>query len=981
MKTILGTLFAFFILIPVFGQDKSSDILLVHAGTVELGTTGYSYSSDVTLKYIAEYLWGLLEATSGYADAQVDYDSEAYAHSLSDIYYDPMHADLKATIGSGYRYVVLFDSDQAQAYPEILYEGCKQLSQTVLDAGGTPLLMMYRTDYLETEQLGEYAYRAGNGCGVDVVPAGYALEVAGLPGKQVAEARAQQAWLFACAIYTKITGLDPIATGYSPSYDKFEWSYNEYYDTRYAISDTDTANLRSYAVDAVETHSTNVHYNTSYEFDGSVVYRSIDVAAEPILNDIHYFYKGSSTHEFTAERIDIMVADTVNAPLTASVHFLGNQNFDTRNWTTNDLALRADTFATYADRGLFLFVGGSDEGAYAQDIIDSNQSNLVPMVFDWIKGFDRLSGTASTTAALNNQDCADLWDHYYLRGWKTIPLTVAMGRLNEKLPNFIASDDALHLSDPVMYMNASMMLTSTLGAELEVPSSMSIRRGDWTQAELKTAVLTGQEVIKELAYMSETAAYVPDSALGVLTDDLPGAVVGVPYTYPLQAAGGDEAYSWEVVSSSGLPAGLSLSSDGLLSGAAYEAGSFGLAFKVTDGTGAFRKVGLKLSIDPNSELPVANDDSITLLVNTTAAILLTGTDSDGSTSNLTYEVIDGPTNGTLTGTAPNLIYSPNPDFVGEDRFTFTVSDGVNDSVPATVSIVVGPAQTDLEFVDLNTDLIGNSLMVGGSANNLAVLGSASGSDYVYSVTYSGADYDYDGLNDTLSFDVRVKGWSGGTTDAAIDAAGSTYDASATIGTTPTAVVISGSTFVAGDINMSKGESLEFLMESLTVSLSDPSKFGSAVSAGFSSARLEQNSTSGNSHQAIFGSGTGLLGWDFDTNQESGLLDVGTGSLYVSSDLGDGTRSTRWGVANVDFGISVSVGRAGASDTAISAGSGGMILSWTAASGASYSITATTNLVTGPWVEVANGIYGNDDSVSVTNLVAEDSLFYRVYRDQ
>jgi hypothetical protein len=38
-----------------------------------MGTTGYQYSSDVTVKYIAEYLWGLLEATSDYADAQGDY--------------------------------------------------------------------------------------------------------------------------------------------------------------------------------------------------------------------------------------------------------------------------------------------------------------------------------------------------------------------------------------------------------------------------------------------------------------------------------------------------------------------------------------------------------------------------------------------------------------------------------------------------------------------------------------------------------------------------------------------------------------------------------------------------------------------------------------------------------------------------------------------------------------------------------------------
>jgi hypothetical protein len=70
--------------------------------------------------------------------------------------------------------------------------------------------------------------------------------------------------------------------------------------------------------------------------------------------------------------------------------------------------------------------------------------------------------------------------------------------------------------------------------------------------------------------------------------------------------------------------------------------------------------------------------------------------------------------------------------------------------------------------------------------------------------------------------------------------------------------------------------------------------------------LEQTASTANSHQAVFGAGTELLGWDFDTNQESGTLDVGKRSLYISSDQGEGRRSTSWGVANVDFDIQVGV---------------------------------------------------------------------------
>ena len=70
------------------------------------------------------------------------------------------------------------------------------------------------------------------------------------------------------------------------------------------------------------------------------------------------------------------------------------------------------------------------------------------------------------------------------------------------------------------------------------------------------------------------------------------------------------------------------------------------------------------------------------------AVTLTGSDPDSDP--LTYNVATGPAHGALTGTAPNLTYTPAPDFNGGDSFTFTVNDGTVDSAPATVSITVTP---------------------------------------------------------------------------------------------------------------------------------------------------------------------------------------------------------------------------------------------------------------------------------------------------
>jgi hypothetical protein len=68
------------------------------------------------------------------------------------------------------------------------------------------------------------------------------------------------------------------------------------------------------------------------------------------------------------------------------------------------------------------------------------------------------------------------------------------------------------------------------------------------------------------------------------------------------------------------------------------------------------------------------------------AITLTASDVDGDS--LTYSVVTTPVSGSLSGSAPNLTYTPNNNFNGQDSFTFTVNDGTVDSNEATVSITV-----------------------------------------------------------------------------------------------------------------------------------------------------------------------------------------------------------------------------------------------------------------------------------------------------
>jgi PKD repeat protein len=95
---------------------------------------------------------------------------------------------------------------------------------------------------------------------------------------------------------------------------------------------------------------------------------------------------------------------------------------------------------------------------------------------------------------------------------------------------------------------------------------------------------------------------------------------------------------------------------------------------------------LGTNIPPPDMPPIANGQSVSTTEDISIAITLTASDPNGDP--LTYSVLSTPLNGDLTGTAPNLTYTPDTGFAETDSFTFRVNDGTNESNTATVSITV-----------------------------------------------------------------------------------------------------------------------------------------------------------------------------------------------------------------------------------------------------------------------------------------------------
>jgi hypothetical protein len=116
------------------------------------------------------------------------------------------------------------------------------------------------------------------------------------------------------------------------------------------------------------------------------------------------------------------------------------------------------------------------------------------------------------------------------------------------------------------------------------------------------------------------------------------------------------------------------------------AGADSFTFKVNDGITDSAAASVTINVTAIQDIPIAEAQSLTTVEDTAIDIALNGTDADGDS--LSYALVTQPAHGSLSGTAPNLTFTPNADFSGEDQLTFTVNDGSDHSEPATVRITV-----------------------------------------------------------------------------------------------------------------------------------------------------------------------------------------------------------------------------------------------------------------------------------------------------
>ncbi len=226
-----------------------------------------------------------------------------------------------------------------------------------------------------------------------------------------------------------------------------------------------------------------------------------------------------------------------------------------------------------------------------------------------------------------------------------------------------------------------LSINSATGAITGTPSQSSVG------TESVTIKVTDSTTPSPESAASNLSIKISPAKLAVTTASLPGGATGSPYpSTTLQASGGVTPYIWVLASGSSLPAGLNLSTAGVLSGtpAAGSGGPYSLTFVVTDASTPAQTAQATLTLSISS---VSSGSTLTLTtttlpnatLNTAYSASLTAA---GGVTPYTFSLVSGtslPTGLTLSSAGA---ISGTPTTAGSTTFSVQVVDS---STPTPLS--------------------------------------------------------------------------------------------------------------------------------------------------------------------------------------------------------------------------------------------------------------------------------------------------------
>ena len=181
--------------------------------------------------------------------------------------------------------------------------------------------------------------------------------------------------------------------------------------------------------------------------------------------------------------------------------------------------------------------------------------------------------------------------------------------------------------------------------------------------------------------------------------------------------------------------------------------------------------------------------------------------------------------------------------------------------------------------------------------NISCIQSIVNDDLVYHFSIATDDFDRNGSNDTLSFDIVVKGYTGSTFLYSPTAESSSVTS---LGTVSLPKSTSNHWSIGTDGDIDAGESLTFSLQNVTVSSILPNF--ELVTIGMDSANVIETNA-GHTHNLINGIGSGLNSFSFSSNQlysfdpTNEVTITGAGSYFAET--------REWAVSQLAFSIKIS----------------------------------------------------------------------------
>jgi hypothetical protein len=203
---------------------------------------------------------------------------------------------------------------------------------------------------------------------------------------------------------------------------------------------------------------------------------------------------------------------------------------------------------------------------------------------------------------------------------------------------------------------------------------------------------------------------------------LPGATVGVAYSTTFAATGGSGSYSW---SGSSLPAGLSLSSSGVLSGTPTSAGTFTLTISVTDST--HTKVSQAFSISISASGTALHFTTVNLPACTVGVFCSASLGATGGVPPYTFSIYRTQSISDSLILSPAGLISGTPTHAETVNFSAQVTDSTRNTVSQSFSIQVNGTALSILTTSLPAGTVGIAYSAtlqatgGSSSNTWAIL--------------------------------------------------------------------------------------------------------------------------------------------------------------------------------------------------------------------------------------------------------------------